>query len=288
MILICGATGRVGTALIRELRAAGARLRCLVRDLDRARASLGPEVELACANFDDATGLDAALRGVKQFFVMSPVGPEMAVQQERAAQAAVRAGVERIVKLSGSSWTMQPNHMTSTGAAHAQVEAVIERTSIAHTFIRPNVFMQGMLGRLPGQIAQGDSFGLAIGAARAAFIDINDIAAVAARALLAEQTLGPVLDITGPQAWSGDDIARIASAVTGRPVSYRPLQMDAALAGPRAAGESAYMQRHLSEVWTLMTQGAAAATTDVVPAICHRPAGAVEPWLRRALAPAQS
>lgn len=288
MILICGATGRVGTALIRELRVAGARLRCLVRDLDRARALLGADVELACGNFDSAAGLDAALRGVQQFFVMSPVGPEMATQQERAARAAVRARVERIVKLSGSSWTMQPNNMTSTGAAHAQVEAVIERSGVAHTFVRPNVFMQGMLGRIPGQIAQDDSFGLAIGAAGAAFIDINDIAAVAARALLAEQTLGPVLDITGPQACSGDDIARIASAVAGRPVSYRPLQIDAALAGPRAAGESDWMQRHLSEVWTLMMQGAAAATTDVVPAICHRPAGSVEPWLRRALAPTQS
>lgn len=302
MILLCGATGRVGGALVRELLAASAPLRCLVRDPARARAQLctqagGPgdgtrvdgaqidaaQIEWARGDFDDSSAVAAALHGVERVFVMSPVSADLAAQQISVVNAAARAGVTRIVKLSGSSWTMQAGTFsaTATGALHAQVEAAITVTGIAHTLVRPNVFMQGMLSRIVESIRQTDSFGLALGNAHAAFIDIGDIAAVAARALLAGQALGPVLDITGPQAHSGEDIARIASALTARSISYQPLPLEAALA--RASSETAFMQRHLRDVLTLMLAGAGANVTDTVAQICGRSATPVADWLHTAL-----
>ena len=289
MILLCGATGRVGGALVRELLAAGAPLRCLVRDPARARARLGTQlddaqIELVRGDFDDSSAVAAALQGVERVFVMSPVSADLAAQQISVVNGAARAGVARIVKLSGSSWTMQAGTFSATGALHAQVEAAIIATGIAHTLVRPNVFMQGMLSRIVEPIRQTDSFGRALGNAHPAFIDIGDIAAVAARALLAGQALGPVLDITGPQAHSGEDIARIASALTARTISYQALPLEAALA--RASRETAFMQRHLRDVLTRMLAGAAAHATDTVAQICGRPARAVEDWLHAALAAA--
>lgn len=319
MILLCGATGRVGGALLRELLAANAPVRCLVRDPDRARAqfaaadaardgvlvplaklggphtkgtqSNGPQVEWARGDFGDSATVAAALHGVERVFVMSPVSADLAAQQINLVNAAARAGVTRIVKLSGSSWTMPAGTLTAgstatatttaTGTLHAQVEAAITATGVTHTLVRPTVFMQGMLSRIIESITQTDSFGLALGNARAAFIDIGDIAEVASHALLAGQALGPVLDITGPQAYSGEDIARIASALTARSISYQALLLEAALA--RASSVTAFMQCHLRDVLTLMLAGEAANVTDTVAQICGRPARPVEDWLHAAL-----
>lgn len=285
MILVCGATGRVGLEVVRELRGAGEPVRCLVRDPDRARAVLGAGVEFASGAFDDRPALDIAVRGVSRVFVMSPVDANLAAHQAHVVEAAAAAGVRRIVKLSGSSWTMQPGRTTSTGAAHAQVEAAITATGIGHSFVRPNAFLPGMLARIPEQLAKGDSFSLAFGAARVAFVDVRDIAAVVAHALIATEPLGPLLQLTGPQAWSGDEIARAASAATGRSIIHQSIPVEAALAAARARGESGYMLRHLREVLELMEQGAAAETTDTVERECGRPAGSVDAWLREALVP---
>ena len=146
---------------------------------------------------------------------MSPVGASLAARQVAAVRAAADAGVARIVKLSGSAWTMQPGRMTSSGAAHAEVEAAIKASAMPHVFLRPNAFMQTMLARLPGELASADHFSLAIGAAQVSLIDVRDIAAVAAQALTGAQVDGEVLELSGPQAWSGSEIAAAATRLTG-------------------------------------------------------------------------
>lgn len=286
MILLCGATGRVGGEVVRLLLAKGAAVRCLVRDPARARASLGDAVALAPGDLDDGSSLGAALAGVCAMFLMSPVGASLAARQVAAVRAAADAGVARIVKLSGSAWTMQPGRMTSSGAAHAEVEAAIKASAMPHVFLRPNAFMQTMLARLPGELASADHFSLAIGAAQVSLIDVRDIAAVAAQALTGAQVDGEVLELSGPQAWSGSEIAAAATRLTGRAINYRALPTATALAAVAARGESAYLQQHLREVLEGMAQGAAAGVTATVEQVCGRPARRLEAWLGDTLAPA--
>ncbi len=285
MILVCGATGRVGGALVRQLQSCGAPVRCLVRDPARARAVLGDHVQLAQGDLDDGSGLGKALDGVQALFLMSPVGASLASRQLAAVRAAAVAGVARIVKLSGSAWTMRPGHMTSTGAAHAEIETAIRARGLAHAFLRPNAFMQTMLARLPVELAAGDHFSLALGAARIAPIDVRDIAAVAAQVLTAQAAGDSALELSGPRAWSGGEIAALAGSVLGRTIDYRSLPLAAAVAGAAARGEPAYVQQHLREVFALMEAGAAAAVTDTVVRLTGAAARPLEAWLREALGP---
>ena len=286
MILVCGATGRVGGEVVRQLQAKGAAVRCLVRDPVRARAALGDGVALAQRDLDEGTGLGAALEGVSAMFLMSPVGASLAARQLAAVRAASAAGVARIVKLSGSAWTMQPGRMTSTGAAHAEVEAAIKASGVDHAFLRPNAFMQTMLIRLRAELAAGDDFGLALGTARIALIDVRDIAAIAAHALTAAVGNG-ALELSGPQAWSGDEIATLASTILGRAIAYRAVPLEAAVAAAGARGESAYVQQHLREVFALMQEGAAARVTNEVERTSGSPARPLTAWSRETLEPAR-
>ncbi len=279
MILVLGATGRVGAEVVRLLALQGTPVRCLARDVQRAAGMARAGIEVVQGDLDDAAGLHNAFDGIEQLFLMSPVGERMAAQQLAAVAAAHAAGVARIVKLSGSSWTMQDGAATVSGAAHAEVENAIRACAIAHVFLRPNVFMQGMLARLPLELAAGDTFTLALGDAAAAFIDARDIAAVATRCLQADDLPAEVLDLSGPAAVSGGEIASIASALTGRAITYQAVPADALLSAARGRGESAFVLRHLAQVLNMIAMGAASATSAGVAALCGRPAHSVADWL---------
>lgn len=234
MILVFGATGRVGGEVARVLAAKGEAVRCLVRDASRASALPNVGIEVVGGDLDDTQAIAAALGGVKRVFLMSPVGETMGARQCAVIDSAVVAGVDRIVKLSGSSWTIKAGRETATGAAHAAVEERLAKSGIAHVNLRPNAFMQGTLARLPGEIAQGDSFGLALGEAAVSFIDVRDIADVAVTALCAPSPGSAVRHLTGPRAWSGGQIAALASKLCGRMINYRAIAPAAALARARA------------------------------------------------------
>ena len=279
MILVLGATGRVGAEVVRLLVAQGTPVRCMARDPQRAAGMAAAGIEVVRGDLDDPGSLHNAFDGIEQLFLMSPVGERMAAQQLAAVAAARIAGVARIVKLSGSSWTMQDGAETVSGAAHAEVEKAIRACAIAHVFLRPNVFMQGMLARLPLELAAGDTFTLALGDAAAAFIDARDIAAVATRCLGAAAIPAETLDLSGPAAVSGGDIAEIAGALTGRAITYQPVPSGTALSAARARGESAFVLRHLAQVLDRIALGAASATSAGVAALCGRPAHSVATWL---------
>lgn len=288
MILVFGATGRVGGEVARSLAATGEAVRCLVRDASRASALVDAGIDVVGGDLDDTRAIAAALAGVKRVFLMSPVGETMTPRQCAVIDAAVAAGVDRIVKLSGSSWTIEAARETATGAAHAVIEERLIESGIAHVNLRPNAFMQGMLARLPGEIAQGDSFGLALGEAAVSFIDVRDIADVAVTALCAPSPGSAARHLTGPRAWSGAEIAALASELCGRTINYRAIAPAAALALARTRGESAFMQKHLEQVMERIGAGVAAEVTGEVEAACGRPARALEDWLRESRSPAMA
>jgi uncharacterized protein YbjT (DUF2867 family) len=282
MILVLGATGRVGGEVLRLLAAAGAPVRALSRDPARAAGvppppSQGP-VEWQRGDLDDPAALGAALAGVDQAFLMSPVGERMAEQQIAVVDAACLAGVTRVVKLSGSAWTYAPTP-TVSGAAHARVEAALAASGLAYVLVRPNAFVQTSLARLPVELSRGDSFTLAWGDGAVPLIDVRDIAAVAAHALLHRDVSG-TFAISGPCDLTGNDIATAAGIIAGRSIAYQPLAIEAAVAGARARGESPFMLTHVREVFERIQAGAAAGPTDETPRLLGHAARPIEDWLR--------
>ena len=101
-ILVTGATGNVGSAVVAELGDRGLPVRAFVRDPDRAAAILGPDVELAVGDFADPASIRAALEGIEVVFLACANVPPQVEYEIRVIDAAARAGVRRLVKLSAS------------------------------------------------------------------------------------------------------------------------------------------------------------------------------------------
>ncbi len=284
-ILVTGANGRLGQLLVPRLLARGATVRALTRHAARANALRAQGAETAVGDFDDADALRRALREVSHLFLLSPITPTLAAQQIAVIDAAAAAGVQRIVKLSGSHWTIEPPGRSLSGDAHAEIEAALVRSGIAQRVLRPNAWLQVMLGRLASELAAGDVLHTPPGDARVSFIDARDIADVAVEALLAPDA-GPSAPwvLTGGRAVGYDEIARIASRVTGRRIEAVPLSEQARLERQAASAPSPYIARVHAQFASLIAAGEAQSVSDTVAEVLKRPPRTVEAFLEETLA----
>ena len=101
-IAAIGATGNTGRAVVKELRALGQNPVCVVRNADKAREVLGGDAKTAVAELTDRSALEKALTGVQSVFVVTGHNPSMAEQQNNVLDAALKAGVQYLVRVGGS------------------------------------------------------------------------------------------------------------------------------------------------------------------------------------------
>ncbi|MER7076944.1 Uncharacterized conserved protein YbjT, contains NAD(P)-binding and DUF2867 domains [Saccharopolyspora kobensis] len=225
-VLVTGATGTVGSALIPALRARGATVRAMIRDPEREIAG----VENVVADLRDPGSVTAALKGVDAAFLNSPSAPDAAALQIRFADLARDAGVHRLVLL--SQYAARTDSPVRFLRWHAEVEAHVRELGLDRTVLRPNLYLQALLG-FAGTIAQG-WFAAPIGDAAISAIDTRDIAESAAAVLTTAGHTGRTYTLTGPRAVTHAQIADALSAATGRTITFRDAPADqftAALTG---------------------------------------------------------
>lgn len=216
MILVTGATGRVGREVVRQLAAAKMPVRALVRSPERGDELAGSGVELAVGDLEDPVSLDRAFAGVRSIFLASRAEPKLAEREGNAIEAARRAGVQFIVKVSVSGG---PDAPTQIGRWHWATEKRLAGSGIASTILRPSLYMQGAFLWLP-DIAESGHIHVPMGDGRASVVDARDVAAVAVRAIQSGGLPQPLYDVTGPAAVSFDEIAGAIFEAAGRPVVY--------------------------------------------------------------------
>ena len=260
-ILITGPTGTIGRELTTMLSERGIRFRAMVRLPKDAQALAAlPGAHVVMGDFNDPATIAQSLRGIERAFLLTNSSEQAEAQQLAFVAEAQRAGLRHLVKL--SQLAADVDSPVRFLRYHAVVEQAIRASGMAFTFLRPNLFMQGLLG-FGAMIAQGNFFA-AIGEARISTIDIRDIAAVAATALTESGHEGKTYTLTGPQALTHAEMADEFSTVLGHPVTFvdiSPETMRDALIG---AGFPTWQADGLIEDYAHYSRNEASVVTSTV------------------------
>ncbi|MBI4397005.1 MAG: SDR family oxidoreductase, partial [Elusimicrobia bacterium] len=234
MILVTGATGTVGSEVVRRLSALGVPFRAMTRHPEKAarlrQIAGGTRLEVVKGDMARPETLDGAVAGVDAVFLLSEAHPRQVEMQGHIVNAAKRAGVRRMVKLSvlGADETSP----LAVGRWHRTTEKQIESSGFSFTHLRPHYFMQNLLAYAPA-IAKRGVFHAPLGDGKISLVDVRDIAAVAARVLTEKGHEGKAYDVTGPEAISFHEAAAKLSKALGREVAYRDVPADNAERGMR-------------------------------------------------------
>src|SRR5215216_7230491 len=148
MILVTGATGRVGSEVVRQLLAAGERPRAFTRDPDKARERLGEQVDPVAGDLAGPETIEAALAGVDRLFLLTTQSNRQPEWERGVIRAATHTGVAHLVKL--SVFSADPRSPLQIARQHGQVEEALEGSGLAFTVVRPVFLMQNLLAMVRG------------------------------------------------------------------------------------------------------------------------------------------
>jgi len=274
MILVTGATGTVGSHVVRDLASRGAPTRALVRSPEKAAALEALGVEVAVADLRD---LGSALDGVERLFLNSTPAPDEVDLQTGAIDQARAAGVQHVVKLAAIGYD-QPDPPVRFAVDHARIAEHLRASGMAWTILAPNDFFQNLLGQAE-TISQG-VLASSFADARVSSIDVADIAAVAGRILSEGSHRGASLDLTGPEALNRDEVAAALSDATGHPVEVVRVSDEDVQGALLGAGFPEWNVGGLLELFAVYRAGYGASTTPVVEETLGRPAKRLADWAR--------
>ena len=216
-VLVTGAAGNVGVGVVRGLVERGVRVRAADLDLAVVRER-DPGAEPVALDFTDPATFGPALRDVQRVFLIRPpaiarVKPTL----NRFLDAAVTAGVEHVV------FSSVAGAETNRVVPHHRVEQHLFASGLRWTVLRPGFFAQNLATAYRQDIVRDGRVHVPAGQGRVAFIDVRDLGEVAAIVLAdpgAHEGAGYTL--TGPEAVTFDDVARVLTQELGRPIRYEP------------------------------------------------------------------
>jgi len=223
VILITGASGNVGKTVLQAVAKTGARHRAMYRSAaEAAKAPAGTETVVA--DFAKPETLGAALKNVHNvYLVCSPI-PELVQLESNVIDACVAAGVKHVVLNSALG---AGDYDKSFPSWHRKVEDKLKGTRLSWTILRPNSFHQNVVAFFAPTIRTQGAFYNSMRDAKNSFLDVLDIAAVAAKSLAAGEHAGKIYELNGPEAISYTELAKKISKVAMRQVRYVDIPMDA-------------------------------------------------------------
>lgn len=268
-VLVTGATGNIGSALVAQLRQAPS-----PTDVVAASPSGQPVAGALgrALNLLDSKSAQAAMQGVERLFLLAPAHPEMEAMTAHAVRAAQAAGVQHIVRVSGAG--ADPKSQIAIARLQGRCDQIVIDSGIPYTLLRPKNFMQNFTTFLCDMIRSGTVYS-SQGDGRVPFIDARDIAAVAARVLREPQShAGKAYTLTGPQALTNAEALAVIAEQIGRPVQLVAISEEQAVEGMRQAGMPEPMVQTMSSLNRIIAAGWVAEVTDDVQRLLGRPATA--------------
>lgn len=269
-ILIVGATGNVGSELSKIINTKGIAFRALVRDPGKTGNLPALEhAQIVPGDLGNRQQIRASLEGIDRVFLLTNSSEEAETLQTNFLDEAKQSGIRHIVKLSQfAASTESPVRFLRY---HAAVEQKIQASGMDYTFLRPNLYMQGLLGFRQLIASQGKFFA-AIGDARISAIDVRDLAAVAAEALTGTGHKNKIYDLTGPEALTHEEMAVRLSEGTSNPIRFFSIWPDEMRQALLAVGFPVWQADGLIEDYAHYARGEASVISPAVLEVTGRSA----------------
>jgi uncharacterized protein YbjT (DUF2867 family) len=256
MIAVIGATGNTGRAVVKELQALGQSPLCIIRDVEKAKSVLGPNAKTVVADIADKAAIEKALQGVTSVFLVTGHNPQMAEQQTNILEAAKKAGVEYIVRVSGGAAVVGPDVESVVGRGHHAIEQTMAKSGVKWVNLRPGLFMQNTLAQ--AALIKNDSK-MVLPYAKdlpIAFTDVRDTGAVGARILIdPARHAGKTYAFTGKLSNFGE-FADVFSQVLGKKITYIEATLEQAAAALKGRGLPDWLVTHLISIAKAAANGA--------------------------------
>jgi uncharacterized protein YbjT (DUF2867 family) len=266
MILITGASGSAGKAVLQEALKKQSKVRAMFRSKEDAAKAL-PGCEPVLADYADKQSLRTALNGVTSAYIVCSPIPQLIELESNMLDACKESGVKHVVLNSALGAADFPK---SFPAWHRKVEDKLKSMGMTYTILRPNGFLQNIGAFFAPTIRTQGAFYADLGDTKISYIDIGDIAAVAVKALQGGAHAGKTYELNGPEALSNQEIARRISKLTGRTVSYVDMPHSAYRDAMASLGMPGWQVTALMELHEYYSQGAGAKTDGLVKTLIER------------------
>jgi uncharacterized protein YbjT (DUF2867 family) len=269
-ILVTGATGNVGSAVLGNLGTTDVDLRALAHDESKAHSIKDRGVEAVVGELLEPETLIPALEGVSTVLLITPIHPEQVTQATNVIEAAKESGNDpRIVRLS----VHQASHEAPSrnSRQHAQIEDELRSSGLPYTLLRPQSFMQNTLVTARTVASEGKIY-QPFKDGKLGMIDAWDIGEVAAKVLTEEGHEGAVYTLTGPAAISFYEVAEALSEVLGKEVRYVDISLEDAKRAMLNMGLSEWRADVLIEYAKAHSEGYSNFTTQDVEQLTGQPA----------------
>jgi uncharacterized protein YbjT (DUF2867 family) len=269
MILVVGATGNIGSEVVRLLQVKGVATRVMVRDKAKAASMFGDGVEVVTGDLREPDSLPAALEGVDKAFLVTALALDQVAMRNAFIDAAAKSGVKHVVLSSGIG--AGPDAAVQFGRWHGENQERLKQSGLDWTFVQPTFFMQNFF-MSAATIKDHGAFYLPLGEnSPVSWVDARDIATVATTALTEPGHEGKAYPVTGPAAVTAEEIAEVMTAELGKPVRYVAVSNDDARAAMLDVGMPVVLADAMIELYALAPPGYLGEVADTLRAVTSNP-----------------
>jgi NAD(P)H dehydrogenase (quinone) len=282
-ILVTGATGRLGNAVLRSLvqKIPASEVVAMARDTEKARPLAELGVEVRYGDYTDYDSLVAAFRGVEKIYLVSAVAfSDRIGQHQNAITAASRAGVRHVVYTSIQRINDELAPIEGVTESDIATEQLLVKSGLTYTIIQHPLYADD-LPFLIGANAAKEDFSAPVGKGRASFATYAELAEAGASLLTQTGYENRTCLLNAGQTWSFQEIADSLALLTGKAISYQPISIEAFIAAREAEGWPTAVAKFLSGWGNAIDKGAFDQSSHALERLLGRKPKSLHEMLRK-------
>ena len=282
MLAITAANGKLGQAVIAELqklKIAPSNVRLTARSTEKLGDLNIHGFDVERADYDDPASMEKAFAGIDTLLLISSAGPnEARIANHRSAiDAAKKVGVKRIVYTSFTNPT--PESKFIWAAPHVDSEAYLKASGLTYIILRDNQYALN-LDSLLAQAKESGVFAIPGATGKVAYITHQDVASAIVAVLTGKGQDNTIYELTGPEAFNADDIAKVLSAELGKKISVIDATLDSFKEFFRSIGMPEFVVEGLSSIYVASGAGEYSEVSNDVNLLTGKPATSLRDYIR--------